>query len=73
MDSSTHMLDESICHFRGVGSILSLLFYFFLNILLTNKEDPDQTSHCVVSDLDLHCLLITLLRYSRLKWAEQSQ
>ena len=23
-----HILDESICHFRGVGSILSLLFYF---------------------------------------------
>ena len=22
------MLGESICHFRGVGSILSLLFYF---------------------------------------------
>ena len=23
-----YMLDESICHFRGVGSILSLLLYF---------------------------------------------
>ena len=23
-----YMLDESICHLRGVGSILSLLFYF---------------------------------------------
>ena len=23
-----YMLDEFICHFRGVGSILSLLFYF---------------------------------------------
>ena len=23
-----YKLDESICHFRGVGSILSLLFYF---------------------------------------------
>ena len=23
-----HMLDESICHFRGVGTILSLLFFF---------------------------------------------
>ena len=23
-----YMLDESDCHFRGVGSILSLLFYF---------------------------------------------
>ena len=24
----SYMLDESICHIRGVGSILSLLFYF---------------------------------------------
>ena len=24
----SYMLDESICNFRGVGSILSLLFYF---------------------------------------------
>ena len=23
-----YMLDESICHFRGVGSVLSLFFYF---------------------------------------------
>ena len=23
-----HMLEESICDFRGVGSVLSLLFYF---------------------------------------------
>ena len=23
-----YMLDKSICHFRGVGSILSLLFFF---------------------------------------------
>ena len=24
----SYMLDESIFHFRGIGSILSLLFYF---------------------------------------------
>ena len=24
------MLDESICHFRGVRSILSLFFFYFL-------------------------------------------
>ena len=28
-----YMLDESICHFRGVGSILSLLLYFQWKIL----------------------------------------
>ena len=36
------MLDESICHFRGVRSILSLLFYFSLKILLANTVDPDD-------------------------------
>ena len=24
------MMDESICHFRGIRSILSLLFYFLM-------------------------------------------
>ena len=28
VDSYTVILDESICYFRDVGSILSLLFYF---------------------------------------------
>ena len=42
-----YMLDKSICHFRGVGSILSLLFYFFMEILLANNVDPDN----VASDL----------------------
>ena len=55
------MLDEFICHVRGVGSISSLLFYFRWKILLANNEDPDQTPHYVASDLGLHCLLMTLL------------
>ena len=36
--------------------------------LFANSEDPDQTLHSVASDLDLHCLPITLLRVSRLQW-----
>ena len=49
------MLDESTCHYRGVGSILSLLFYYFLwKILLTNNVDPDETPHYVASYLALH-------------------
>ena len=40
-----HMLDESICHCRGIGSMLSLLFYFLWKILLSNIVDSDQTSH----------------------------
>ena len=55
------MLDESICLFRGVGYILSLLFYFLTwKIMLANIIDPDQTPHCVASDLGLHCLPMTL-------------
>ena len=54
------MLDESICHFRGIGSILSFLFYFGWKILLANSVDPDQTPHYVASELDLHWLPIAL-------------
>ena len=52
------MLDESICHFRCVRSILSLLFYMYfrLNILLANNVGPDQMPHYEASDLGLHCL-----------------
>ena len=33
-----YMLNESICHFRGVRSILSHLFYFWWKILLAYKR-----------------------------------
>ena len=32
-----YMLDESICHFRDVRSILSLLFYFRLEITVSKQ------------------------------------
>ena len=58
------MLDISICHFRGVGPILSLLFFFFLwKILLANNVDPEQMSHYVESDLGLQCLPMILYRF----------
>ena len=59
------MLDQSICYYRGVRSILSLLFFFVGKILLANNEDPDQMPHYVASDLGLQCLHMTLLRVSR--------
>ena len=59
------MLDKSIYHFRGAGSILSLLFYFLWKVLLANSVDPEQMPHHVASDLGLHCLLITFLWDSR--------
>ena len=60
-----YILGQSICHFRGVGSILSILFYFLRKILLANSVEPDQMPHYVASDLGLHCLPITLSRVSR--------
>ena len=55
------MLDKSICHFSGVASTLSLLFYSLWKILLAQTVDPDQMPHYVVSDLSLHCLPMTFL------------
>ena len=55
------MLDESIGHFRGDGSILLLLFYIWWKILLANIVDPDQIPRYVASDLGLHCLPMALL------------
>ena len=57
------MLDESTCHFRGVKSILSFLFYFRWKILLANNVDPDQMPHYVTSDLGLHCLPMIFLQF----------
>ena len=31
--------------------------------LIANNVDPDQTPHNVETDLDLHCLPMTLLRF----------
>ena len=39
--------------------------------LFANSGDPDQTPRSAASDLGLHCLLITLLRVSRLQWVKQ--
>ena len=59
------MLQESVCHYRGVGSILSRLFYFCWKILLANNVDPDQMPHDVASVQGLHCLPMTLLLVPR--------
>ena len=60
-----HVLDESICHYRAVLSILSVLFYFRREILLANTVYPDQTPHDVMSNLGLHYLPMALLQVSR--------
>ena len=60
-----NVLDKSIYHLRGFGSIPSLLFYFLWKILLANSVDSDQMPQYVASDLGLHCLPVILLWVSR--------
>ena len=40
--------------------------------LFVNSEDPDQTPHSAASDLDLHCLPITIVGVYRLQWIKGS-
>ena len=48
----------------GVPDLLCRLnSIFFMEILLANTVDADQTSHYVASDLGLHCLLMALLGF----------
>ena len=49
------MLDVSICHFRGVKSILSPLFYFLMENPVSKQCLPSETNVC----------LMTLLQVSR--------
>ena len=56
-----YMFDKSICHFRGVRSILWLLFYFYGKSCY--NVDPDQMPHYVASDLGLHCLPMTFMGF----------
>ena len=58
------MLAVSICQFSDVGSIMLFWFYFFMENLLANNVDPDQTQHDVASDLGVHCMPMTLLQIS---------
>ena len=42
LDFQNFQKDESICHFKGVGSVSSFLDG---KIMLTNNVDPDQMPH----------------------------
>ena len=57
-----YKLDESICHFKGIGSISSLIIFFEREILSANNVVPDPMPHDVASDLGLQCLPMTHLR-----------
>ena len=61
VDSSTVISWKSpFVIYRGVNSILSLLFCCLRKIQLANSVDPNQTPHYVASDLGLHCLGMTI-------------
>ena len=55
-----YTLNTCICHFRGIGSILS--FLFLMENSVRNHVDPYQMPHYVASDLGLHCLHMTFLQ-----------
>ena len=51
--------------------ILGMLGYAISIVkLFANSGDPDQMPHYAVSDLGLHCLLVTLLLVSRQQWVK---
>ena len=60
-------------NFRIVGWYFLLMIEFILNILQEKSEDPDQTLHFAVSELDLHCLPVFHKKEARLKWVEVSE
>ena len=63
-----YILDESVSHFRSVGSVLSLLAKFLMEHPVSSKVDPDQTQHYVASDLGLYCFPMTLHEFPRKNW-----
>ena len=54
-------LDLSISNSRVFGKFLLILCSIEIPVFNDNSVDPDQMPHSVASDLDLHCLPITLL------------
>ena len=62
-------LDRSIYNsWVSVLFLLLLLCFIEIPVFNANSVDPDQRTYSVASDLGLHCLPITLLWVSRLKW-----
>ena len=49
-----------------------LLYFIEVLVLNANSVDPDQTPRSVASDLDLHCLQMSLLWDARHKWVKLS-
>ena len=59
-----YSLEKSIC-ILGESGLFCPIYSIFIKMPIANNEGPYQIPHCVVSDLGLHCLSMTLLRVSR--------
>ena len=61
-----YFLDQSVSNSRVPGQFLFviIIIMFYRNLVFNaNSEDPDQMPHSVAPDLDLHCMLNTLLGF----------
>ena len=65
--------DQSISNIRGVWLILLLPCFIEIPVSNANSIDPDQMPCSAASDLDLHCLLMSLLWDARHKWVKTFQ
>ena len=63
-----HSPDWSISNIRGVWLVLLLSCFKQIPVFNANNVDPDQTPRSAASDLGLHCLPMSLLWDTRLKW-----
>ena len=71
VDSSTALYGQF--HFLSKGCLvcfLALPFIMEIPVFNANSADPDQMPHSAASDLDLHCLLISLFGNARHRWVK---
>ena len=61
-------LDWSISNRRDVRSVLLKVCIIKIPVINANSVEPNQTPRSVASDLDLHCLPMSLLWAARHKW-----
>ena len=74
VDSSTLTLWPGPFPVKGVSGWFVLLPCFTeIPVLYANSVDPDQTPRSAASDLGLHCLPMSLLWDTRLKWVKTAE
>ena len=66
-------LDRSVTSKRGVWLVFIITMVYRNSCTYANSVDPDQTPLSAASDLGLHCLPMSLLRYARHKWVERER